>query len=149
MFEEILYRIEPSTIFMVLIFLISFILVNLSLVRVLDKNRAAAGVLAFLVALGITYGIWWYGFDIQGFIYDLGITQDTLYFAIPIAIIITAFVVVVKLGFSALFLSLGGLLMALSFWAYETEIIFLMGLSLLVVGILILWAKKKRKIPKT
>ena len=144
MFEDILYRIGPETIFLVIIFLISFILINISLRRVLNKQQAAAGIISFLVSIGVTYGIWLNGFDIQGFIYDLGITSETLYLLIPILLLAKVIAIIWLFGFSALFLILGGLLITLSFWAYESEIVLGIGIGLLLIGVIIKWVKREK-----
>ena len=145
MFEEIIYQIHPSTIFFVLVFLISFTLIHLSLNKVLNKNPGTAGVLAFLVALGITYGLWNYGFDVEQFIYDLGITSDILYFLIPILIILIGTYIAIKFGLSVIFLSLGGLIMISSFWAYKAITVFIIGLILFSTGITIAMTRKKKE----
>lgn len=145
MFEWILYRIDPQTVFLVIVFLLSFILINISLSRVLHDNKAAAGIAAFLVSLGITYGIWNYDLDITGFIYNLGISGDTLYYAMAILIIIKIILIIYFFGFSTFLLAIGGLLTVLSYWAYERQNLLITGLILMLIGLIIIWIKRKKK----
>lgn len=145
MFDEILYRIGPSNIFLILIFLITFILLHYSLIRVFNKQPASGSILAILFALGITYGIWYYGFDVQSLFYGLGINMDNLYTVAPIVAVIIMILIGFLFGASILFLIAGGLLMVLSFWAYEKVVVFITGSVLLAIGIIILSKKLKRK----
>jgi len=146
LFEDILYRIGPSNVFLILVFLITFIVLHYSLIRVFNKQPASGSILAILLAFGITYGIWWNGFNIQGFLQDLGITSDTLYFAAPILVLIKMIIIAWLFGISTLFIILGGLLMVLSYWAYEKTIVFIIGSVIMMIGLFALNRKlKKRK----
>jgi len=146
MFEDFLYRIGPSNIFLILIFLISFIALHYSLTRVFNKQPASGSILAILFAIGITYSIWWYGFDIQSFFYGFGFDIDTLYLIAPIVLIIIMIIIGFLFGISILFLIFGLLLTVLSYWAYEKVIVFAIGAVLFIAGLIMLSKKlKKRK----
>jgi len=77
---------------------------------------------------------------------DLGITSDTLYFAAPILVLIKMIIIAWLFGISTLFIILGGLLMVLSYWAYEKTIVFIIGSVIMMIGLFALNRKlKKRK----
>ena len=145
MFEEFLYRIGPSNIFLILIFLISFIALHYSLIRVFNKQPASGSILAILFAIGITYSIWWYGFDIQSFFYGFGFDMNTLYLIAPIFLIIIMIIIGFLFGPSTLFLIFGLLLMILSYWAYEKVIVFAIGGVLFIIGLIMLSKKMRKK----
>lgn len=140
-----MYQIGPSNIFLILVFLISFIVLHYSLIRVFSRQPASGSILAILFAAGITYGIWNYGFDVQGLFYNFGLDISSLYLIAPILVIIKIMIIAFLFGFSTAMIILGGLLMVLSYWAYEKTVIFVIGSVIMIIGLFMLNSRLKRK----
>jgi len=74
-------------------FLISFVLINFALGKVLkdrdgNPNKTTSGIAAFALSMLIVYGIHQKNFDLAGFFYKFGVSQDFLQTIIPLAILL-------------------------------------------------------------
>ena len=148
---NLLDSIDSSTIVLGSIFLISFALLNFSLSRVFKDqygtpNKAMSGIIAFLVSLLMIYGINKTGFDYEGLFYGFGFSSDLLSFLAPIILLVGAIYIIWRLGFAALFLIAGLILVLLSYFTdliYENGIATILGVTFLLIG-LWLWNKNKQ-----
>jgi hypothetical protein len=130
--------------FLVIIFLISFTLSYLALSRVFRKGGGAAGILAFLVALGITAGISFSDFNVPNLFYDFGIDEGILW---PIALILLLAGIgffIYTYSFATLLMIMGILIFALSWISYEEDIMKWLGGGLFIIGAFLWWRKKPR-----
>jgi len=133
-----------DNILLVIIFLGSFTLSYIPLNKFFKNNGGIAGVLSFLVALGITAGINYTGFDISGLFLDLGIGEAILFPAVFLVLIIGIIIFIWKKGFGVFLMSLGALLFTLSWISYEDEIIRYAGVFLFIIGAFLWWRKKPK-----
>ena len=85
-FSDLLNQIDQATLLLYAVFIISFSLLFFALSRFFKESRATAGVISAAIALLLTYAVNKSGLDIQGFVFTLGISQDTLATIIPIII---------------------------------------------------------------
>lgn len=142
--SNILDSIDPSTMILGLIFIIAFALLNYSLSRVFRDNKAIGSIIAFAVSIGIIYGINRTGLDFEGFFYGIGFSSGILYTIIPFLLIAGIIFLVIRFSFGAMFATVGGFLLLVSFTdlVYEKGFIIVIGTILLLIG---LWMKHKKK----
>jgi hypothetical protein len=138
--------IDSSTMILGAVFIISFYFINLALSRFF-KDRGggpsqAVWVPSLAAALLITWGINKTGFDISGFFFDIGISEELLMTILPILILAGAILLIIKLKSGSL-LVFGGLFILLSFLAYDKTLLITIGIILLVIGVILLGRKKK------
>ena len=143
MFTEIFDAVGAENIFLILLFLISFAIIQFPLSRVFNKSPQLGSIVAFLVALGITAGIYFSGLDIEGYIFDLGFDMDLI---IPIAsllILVGLGYLLWKVGLGSTLMVLGLVVTGISFFAYEKTITLIVGIVLFVIGLFFWWRRKK------
>lgn len=148
--------IDPSTMILGVLFIISFALINTTLGKVFkndygEPNKAIAGIIAFAVSILIIYEINRYGLDIEGLFYSVGFSSDLLYVILPIILLVGAIFIIIrykKFGFAVLSLILGLLLMILTVFTdifYEKGLALIIGIVLLLIGLL-LWNRARRSL---
>tara|TARA_Y100000296_G_scaffold77134_1_gene98504 strand:+ start:73 stop:726 length:654 start_codon:yes stop_codon:yes gene_type:complete len=152
--SNLLSSIDASTMILLLVLIISFAFINFSLSKsVFRDNKAIAGIIAFSISLGIiywinSYGVGYYGIDIEGIFYDLsynlGFSGDFLYTIIPLILLVGTIYFIWKFKISKVSLVLGILLIIASFtdFIYEKGIVLIIGIILVIVGF---WFSKKSK----
>jgi len=145
---DLLGDIESSTMILGAIFVVSFAVLNFALSRFFkdkygEPNKATAGIVSFVLALLMTWGINKTGFDIEGLLFDIGISSDLLYTVVPILILAGIALLIWKFGKKSLFI-IGGLFILASFFVYEKVITLTIGVILLIIGIGLLFKKKPR-----
>ena len=138
--SDALYRIEPTTIVLSLLFIILFAFLNWILARYFKDNKATAGIIAFAVSLLAIYGIWRKGFDIENIFGDIGVGADLFYTLLPLIVIAVIIGLIIKFGRNALGI-LGLLLIAVSIFAVEGQAI----LILIGGALIILWFFFRKK----
>ena len=143
---DLLDAIEPSTMILGAVFIISFAFVNFSLLKVFkdkygEPNKATAGVVAFVVSLLITYGINRTGFDFEGLFFNIGISSDLLYTIMPLILLAGLIYLTYKFRYKTLIV-LGLLLIGVSFTdlIYSKGATILIGIVLLALGFF--WMKR-------
>ncbi|MFH1585651.1 MAG: hypothetical protein ABIB79_02705 [archaeon] len=143
--SDLLDSIEPSFMILGAVFIISFALLYFSVSRFFasrdkygETNKSIAGVISFSLALLITWAVNRSNYDLEYFLYDLGISGDFLYTIIPVIIIIGIVYLLYtkKLRLTSLSIILGGLFMVISFtdFVYEKGATFIIGIILIVIG---------------
>jgi len=144
--SDFLNSIDASTMVLVSVFIISFVLLHFSLSHVFKReNKASAGILSFVLSLLITYGINRSGFNFEGFFYNIGISGDFLYSIIPLIILGALIFMGIAWGFGKSLFIMGLFLMISSFFVYEAGVIAILGIILSIAGAIIWnkWPKKK------
>ena len=111
---------DPSTLILGLLFIIILAFLKFSLSKFFKESEGATNVVSLCAAALIIYGINRMGWDYENFFYDLGLTSDILYMAVPILLILGLFYMARsrKEGhflFYRIFLLLGAVAIALSF----------------------------------
>ena len=143
---DIFDRLDPSTVFYVLLFFILFTVLILALSRANlfrnargQPNSTASGIVAFSISTMIVYYLYRTGYNIESFFYDLGFSVDSFSFLLVIVFLVLAFLIIKKLGFSWFFIVLGLFIVFVSFTnlVYEKWTARLIGLAILGAGILI------------
>lgn len=131
-----------ENLFLIGILIGSFALLNWVLSKSID-NKATAGVVSFVIAMFITAGAYFSGFDIEGLLYGIGISEDTLMLLVWLFIIGLFIYLGKKFGFGSVLLFAGGILIAISFTnlVYEKGFVFILGVILGGIG---LWRFSKR-----
>jgi len=120
----------------------SFAFINFALLKVFkdrygEPNKATAGVVSFVIALLITYGINKTGFDIEGLFFDIGISSDLLYTILPLALLAGLIFLGIKFGFRVILIVSGLLLIIVSLTdlIYSKGLTIVIGLGLIGIGI--------------
>tara|TARA_Y100000031_G_scaffold150444_1_gene189841 strand:+ start:1763 stop:2407 length:645 start_codon:yes stop_codon:yes gene_type:complete len=147
--SNMLNSVDPSTMVLGTIFIISFAFLNFSLSRFFKGSEGIAGVVAFSISLLITWGINRTGFDYSSLFYDIFffIPEDLLYTLMPFVLLGLIIFGIVKLkSFGKVFAILGGFLLAIVIFTdlvYEKGIVGTIGAIFLVVGLWLMFRKKK------
>ena len=148
--SNFLYSIEPSTMILLAIFILSFLFVNWSLLKFFRENKIFAGVGAFVVASLITYGINRTGFDFAGIFYSIGLSSDFLSIMLPFLLLgglisLSYSRKEKRFSWSRFFIIPGVLLIILSFtnFVYEKGVAFVIGIIFVVIG----WFLRKKQPP--
>ena len=146
--SDILNSVDPSTMILGVAFIVFFAFLNAALSRFFIDNKAIGGVIAFAISLLIIYGINRTGLDFEGFFYNIGFSEGFLATIISLVLIGGAIYLGIKYGFGILSTIIGGFFIILSFtdFIYETGTTFFIGVIFLVIGIWLLWRKKKREL---
>jgi hypothetical protein len=147
---DFLNEIEPSTLILPLLFIIFFTLINFSLSKVFKGNKAVSGVAAFSVALLLVYWINRMNIDVESFFYTLGISSDVLLIIIPLFLIGGAIYLRSKFGLSTTMIVFGVLFLlgSLTGIVYETGILAVLGIILLIIGLIMKKGTVKKLINK-
>ncbi len=135
-------------------FIISFVLLNFILDRVLKDryggpNKKVSGLISFAISMLIVYGINTLNFDIGDFFFNLGLEGEILTLIITIIVLTGIGILLWKVGI-LIFLIFGALLIIVSFtdWVYEKEIVLFTGIAFFILWMIIAIIKKKLKKPK-
>ncbi|MBU4069959.1 MAG: hypothetical protein KJ646_03170 [Nanoarchaeota archaeon] len=143
---EILSDIDPSTLILGSLLLIFFAFLNFALSKFFKENKAAAGVVAFLVSLLLVYGINLTGMDYENFFYNIGLSEEIITTIFPF-LILGAFVIgIIKIGIGSTLMLFGFSLFAVSGftdWIYESEVGMFFGVILIGFGAWLYNRKKK------
>jgi len=153
---DLFYNIDPATITLGLLFLIFFALIFYALSKIFkdpsgQPNKGIAGTIAFAVSFLIIYGIHRSGFDLESLFYGFGIDTGTFYLIASIIILIGAIFLIKKIKITRFLIVLGLFLILLVIFTdifYEETFIVVIGLILFLVGCILLWRKRKRKLIK-
>jgi len=165
-------RMNPSTIILVLVFLIFFALIFYALSKFFkgpygQPNKGIAGVMAFATTSLIIYGLYRTGFDLGSIFYNLGFSVDFLYPILAIIILVFAILIIRSLGRTkkdefgrrtfSLRRGLGGFFMVFGLFIilltiftdifYEKGITLIIGIVSLVIGLLLWRRRRRRRLP--
>tara|TARA_Y100000034_G_scaffold129277_1_gene185432 strand:- start:222 stop:1214 length:993 start_codon:yes stop_codon:yes gene_type:complete len=142
---DIFRTIDPETMILVAVFGISLALIYYPLSRFFRDNIVIAGVISTLIALSLTYGVIYSGFDIDGFFFDLGFSGGFLYTIIPILMLAVLIYLVYRFSLATTLGLLGLFLIGISF----TDLIYEKGITATIGGIIFLigawlWQRRRR-----
>lgn len=126
-------------------FFISLVLLKFILSKTLDKTTAK--IISFLLALAITGGFYFAGFNLQELLASIGIYEDALSLLIPIILIVGVIWIIKKFGFGNLLMILGGILGTISFtdWVEQSMVLLIIAVALLIVGFFFHRTRKKKE----
>jgi len=146
--SDILYLINPSTVFLGIIFVISFTLINIGLSRVFRDNKAVPAVLSLALSFGIIYGMNRMNFNYDSIFYSFFffVPPNILETLIPIISLILLLIIIWKFKGNSLIV-LGLFLLVLSFFVYESALIMGLGIGLIVTWVVLKFLFSKKKDP--
>lgn len=146
--SSILNSIDPSTMFLGLLFVITFAFLNYALSRAFKDNKAIGGIIAFAFSIGIVYWINLYGWDFEGFFFNFFffIPEDVLYTIVPLILLGLLIFSSIKFGLGKTLSIIGGFLFIMGFTdlVYEKGLIIIIGLAFIIIGGII-WKKFPKK----
>lgn len=131
--SEILSAFDPSDVVLSSVFIVEFALIFFALQKFFKSNTTIAAVVSAAISFFTVYFIQQNGFDFSGFLFNVGISSDTIMTVVPIIILAGVIFTIIKLKAGSLFV-FGGLLILLSFFVYEQTIILVLGIILVFVG---------------
>jgi hypothetical protein len=142
-------RIDPSTMTLILLFLVFFALIFYALSRIFkdpygQPNKGIAGTIAFSITSLIIYGLYRTGFDLGSVFYNWGFSVGSLYPILGILFLIVTGLLIWKLRFSGFLMVFGLFLILLTITDifYAKGLVLLIGIISLVVGLL-LWRRSR------
>lgn len=138
--SDLLDAIDQSTVVLYAVFIISFSLLFFSLSKMFKGNKATAGIISGILAFLLTYWVNKSEFDIEGFFFDIGISESAFSLILSIVIIGGIIFTIIKLKKSSLFV-FGSLMIISSFFVYEKIILITIGVILFIVGFILLGVK--------
>jgi peptidoglycan/LPS O-acetylase OafA/YrhL len=131
--------IEPSTMILGSIFIISFAILHFVLTKTFKKQKATGGIIAFVMSLLITYGASKASYDFEGFLFDFGVSTDIFYTLVPLIILggLIYLAVAKKGGLSISLMVLGGFLIFASYFkiVYDRLTFFIIGIIIFEIGL--------------
>jgi|TARA_Y100000310_G_scaffold116790_1_gene115476 hypothetical protein len=144
--SNILDSIDPSTMFLGLLFIVIFVFSNYALSKFFKDNKSIGGILSFVISLGIVYWVNRTGLDFEGFFFNIGFSSGILYTIIPLVLIGGIIFLGFKYDFGTILATVGGFLLIVSFTdlVYERGFIFIIGLILLGISGWMLLKKKPK-----
>ena len=137
---------DSTTVFLGVVFVVSFALINYSLSIFFKENKSTASVISLAMALGITYWMNQTGFDFSNLFYSLGIPEETLLTLAPLLFIGAIVAIGILKGWGVSMLATGAFLILISLFVDEGTKTLLMavGVILAIIGI-IFWAKGRKE----
>lgn len=137
--SEILSSIDSSLILLSSIFVISFLIFNFSLSKIFKEQKSIATVISAVLSFLIIYGVNSFGWDIEGFFFDIGISEDAILTAVPLILLAGLIFLFVKLKKKKYFFYIiGGFLIALGLFIFkEVAEVLVIGVALVVFGFII------------
>ncbi|MDO8622772.1 MAG: hypothetical protein Q7R52_00845 [archaeon] len=145
--SDFFYNIDPSTMILGVVFLISFALINFSLKRIFKDNAAVPAIVALCISLLIVYGLNLSGFDYENWIYGLGISEDLVYTISLVVLPIVGIYVLWNYGWGYLLLGFGTLFGILSYFAYEKTLLIVTSAAFIIIGVILIIKRRLKKYP--
>ncbi len=150
-FGDLLDTIPSSTMILGALFIIFFAVTFFIFSKVFtnkykEPNKGVASVVSLAASLLMVYGINKMEFDFEGFLWDLGFSNDILSTAIPLIILAGLIFLFITLKSKALFI-LGGLFILLTFTdlIYEKVFLLVIGIALIILGLWLTFRKGGRR----
>lgn len=143
MFDSFFESIGWENLLLACVFLISLGVLSFPLKRSFGKGTG--GMLALVIALLVTGGLYFSGFDIQGLFFNIGIGEDIITTLVPL--ILLGALIYLLFKFKSKFFFIAGvisILIALFGLFYETTIMWIIGFACILIG-LWLWRRAKKK----
>ena len=106
-----------------------------------QPNTKFASIISLSIALLITYGVNSYNFNFTSFFFDLGVSEDILFFALPLILILGLLFLIWKFRSKSL-LIIGGFFILLSFFVYEKTVSSRIGIILVLIWVFLFFKKK-------
>jgi len=142
--SDMLDRIDPATVVLILTFLLSFAIINFALKKSLfSRNYSLATMVGLLLSFGITYGVNRMRWNWEDLLFDLGIPFEWLYILTPLIILIAIIIVWRKYGLPSLLMILGGALLLMGIFriVFEWLTFIITGAVFILIGFL--WWKRR------
>jgi hypothetical protein len=136
--SDLLNQLDSSLIIFSAIFVISFLIFQLSLSKIFKEQKSTGTIISAILAFLIIFGINQTGWDIQNFFFELGFSEDALFTVIPLILLVGIIFLFIKLKKKKYFFYiLGGFLVALGLFIFEEAAeILVIGIVLIIVGLI-------------
>jgi hypothetical protein len=139
--SDFLGNIDSSLVLLSAIFILSYILFNFSLSKVFKTDKKFSAIISAILSFLIVYGINSIGWDVEGFFFNLGVSQDIFLTIIPLILLAGMVLLIIKLPKGKkryFFYIVGGFLVAVGLLIFrEAAQILVMGIILVVLGFII------------
>ncbi len=142
----ILQSFNPQDMSLALIFIVSFVLMNFAFGKFFKEQKAVAGILAGALALGLTYfaNFTNLSYIIGNWLFAFGLSEEIFYPLILIGTAVLFFFIAGKSGAHLAFLGIGVILIFVSTYVYEAEILILFGGLMVIIGIIFSWIRFRK-----
>jgi len=136
--SDLLNQLDSSLIIFSAIFVISFLIFQLSLSKIFKEQKSTGTIISAILAFLIIFGINQTGWDIQNFFFELGFSEDALFTVIPLILLVGIIFLFIRLKKKKYFFYiLGGFLVALGLFIFEEAAeILVIGIVLIIVGLI-------------
>jgi len=136
--SDLLNQLDSSLIIFSAIFVISFLIFQLSLSKIFKEQKSTGTIISAILAFLIIFGINQTGWDIQNFFFELGFSEDALFTVTPLILLVGLIFLFIKLKKKKYFFYiLGGFLVALGLFIFEEAAeILVIGIVLIIVGLI-------------
>lgn len=148
--SDLLNTFDSSTVILLSIFAIAFILIFWPLSKFFRESPLLAGIISFAISFLLIFEINRRGYNFAGFFYNIGISEGILSVIVPLILLVGLIYISYskyekRFRFHRAFLISGGLFIAISLTPiiYEKETTFILGFILSGIGIW-LWRRGKR-----
>lgn len=141
------YAVGEENLALAIVFIVAFVMIDLPLKKVFQGETAAAAVIAAALATGVSYFFLKYGYAqmIGDFIFNLGfsvgIPEGSLYTLIFILAVALLVILTWITTISWALITIGVLMILLSSYAYESDVVTLLGAGLIIAAIGIGWIR--------
>lgn len=148
--SDFLNSIDSSTAVIVVVFILSFLILNFSLMKFF-KEKTWAGVAAFALSFFVVYGLNKSGVNYDNIFYYFGFSEEAIFWIILLSLAVGSIYVWAKFGISKVLLVLGGIsIIAAAFeWVYNQGVFFLLGGILVFFGLIFLFIETRKGKGKT
>ena len=142
---DALSAMDPSTMILGVIFIITALVINIGLSRAgpFKYNQTGSGIISISLALITIWGINRMDWDYYNF-FNFFIPEGLIETIWPILFLLFLVLTLWKFGVRNSLLIFGAFLIAGSFFAYESGLLFFLGITFIVIWLL-LWLKSKKK----
>lgn len=132
--SEVMDSFDTETIFLLVLFLIFFAVLNFSLSKAFKNNKTVANVVALGLSLLIIYGINKWGIDVEGFIYSIGAPEDIMSIVWPL-LFIAGFIFMLAKIKTRILLAIGTLFILIDVFGFtEREgVLLVLGIGLIIL----------------
>ena len=144
---NLLRNFDTSLIVLALTFLIIFYALYKTTEKAnLITNHAARVAITLIISIFAIYGIVKSNFQVENLLYKVGLSQEFLAQIIPWILVALIIIGIIKFGLANLFFITGGIFIAAAIFGlvYEKGISVVIGISLIIIGLIILGWKRKR-----
>lgn len=148
--SNVFYAIGEENLTFAIVFIVSFLLINFALRRAFGpEQNTTAAVIAGALAIGGAYFSLKYGYSqaigdfISGIGFNIGFGSDIMYPVIFFVALALLILLTVLTSISWALIILGVMMILLSSYAYESDLVTIIGIIMILIAIAIGWARHR------